>query len=149
MTSRRYGGSISRSSPATASAWGKALVGSIAALLRKLALGRARLDVLDQRAERVKVRRQVLRLIDHEPKPLLDADRQLDEVERIEPERSFDILGQRGGQGKIGEPARRELEPLHHDVLQLFEHLVGLHPHLLWTSWSRPTGRTAPRCRRS
>src|SRR5215470_137167 len=96
--------------------------------------------------------RQVLRLIDHEPEALLDADRELDEVERIEPERSLHVLGQHGGQGQLREPARRELEPLHHDVLELLEYLVALHSFsstvTAW-AWPRPTERTAPRCRRN
>src|SRR5258706_16088485 len=98
MTCRRYGGIISRSNAASASALacmspiacvaltslmdpaGCSLVATRARLPWS-AVGQARFDVLHQRPERLKVCLQILRLIDHEPEALLDANRQLDEVE--------------------------------------------------------------------
>src|ERR1700720_4610037 len=78
------------------------------------------------------MRLQILRLIDHEPKALLNANRQLDEATEIKPERSLDVLGEHGGQGQLRETARLEPEPLDQDVFERLQYLVNLHPISPW-----------------
>src|SRR5439155_7036381 len=64
---------------------------------------------------------------------VLDGDRQLDEVERVQADRVLDAFRQRRLEGQVDGAARIELEPAHEDRLELVEHFLGFHnpPDLL------------------
>ena len=72
------------------------------------------------------------------PKRSSMRDRQLDEVEGVEPERAVDALGQRGLERHLGGAARIEAQPLDDDRLQLVQDFLLRHRHDL---------RFTPRCR--
>src|SRR5207245_9198183 len=84
-------------------------------------------DEAGERVERQEVLVEVLRLVHHDREALLDGDRELDEVERVEADRALDTLRQRRLERHIGRPSRLELEPRHENCLQLVEDFLGIH----------------------
>src|SRR6266498_5439665 len=95
--------------------------------------GRSRLaglgqDEAGEALEREELVGEILGLVDHDPEALLDGHRQLDEIQRVEPQRSLHALGQRGLECHLGRAPRIESEALDGDDLELVQDLFLGHP---------------------
>src|SRR6185295_9203136 len=85
-------------------------------------------DEANERAERAEVRRHVLPVLDDDAESLLQGDRELDEIERVETERALDTSRERSLGGQRGQARRVEPEPLDDDVPQLSDDCSLVHP---------------------
>src|SRR5882724_3947191 len=97
--------------------------------------------------EGVELLREVLPFLDGDPEPLFHGHRELDEVERVQPERAVHALGQGGLERHVGGPPRVEAQPVDDDGLQLVQHFLLRHapPFVMVRSAASPRQRPCSR----